>query len=158
MRSWIDIHKTSRDMLHAHGLRFGAAMPFWTQSYNGCDVQVNFPSNAHTRQSVMKHMMTLVDDYVVMSYNVNPSEAARRVADQAAYASTLPVALRPRVFASMEVEAGVGVNVSYADTPGKNSKQVVLKDLESITEKLGQFSAFKGVALHHWSSWQVLPG
>jgi hypothetical protein len=138
-------------MLHAHGLRFGAAMPFWTQSYNGCDVQVNFPSNAHTRQSVMKHMMTLVDDYVVMSYNVNPTEAARRVADQAAYASTLPVALRPRVFASMEVEAGVGVNVSYA-------KQVVLKDLESITEKLGQFSAFKGVALHHWSSWQVLPG
>jgi hypothetical protein len=157
MRSWINIHQTSRDMLHAHGLRFGAAMPFWTQSYNGCDVQVNFPSDAHMRQSVMKHMMTLVDDYVVMSYNVNPSEAARRVADQAAYASTLPVSSRPRVFASMEVDPGVGVNVSYADTPGKNSKQVVLQDMEAIMENLGLLSAFKGVALHHWSSWQVLP-
>lgn len=157
MRSWITIYQAARDLLHAQGLRFGAAMPFWTESYNGSEVQVRFPSDAAIRQSVMKHMMVLLDDYVVMSYNTNPSEAARRVVAQAAYASTLPAELRPRVHAAMEVAAGVGANVSYGNTPGKNSKAVVMQDMKVIAETLSQHSAFAGVSLHHWSSWQVLP-
>lgn len=156
MRSWIAVHQTARDLLHAQGLRFGAAMPFWTESYNGDEVQVRYPNDAAIRQSVMKLMMLLLDDYVVMSYNTNPLEAARRVATQAAYASTMPAELRPRVYASMEVAAGVGVNVSYGDTPGKISKAVVMQDMKAIIETLSQHSAFAGVALHHWSSWQVL--
>jgi hypothetical protein len=105
----------------------------------------------------MKYMMPLVDEYVVMSYNTSPSNAASRVAMQAAYASTLPAASRPRVFGSMEVSAGVGVNVSYGDTPGKNSKAAVMQDMAIMTEALRQHSAFKGIAFHHWSSWQVMP-
>jgi hypothetical protein len=157
MRSWITINETARDLLHAVGLRFGAAMPFWTEAYNGCEVQVCYPRSTDTRQSVMKHMMSLLDEYVVMSYNTSPAEAARRVATQAAYASTLPEATRPRVLGSMEVTCGVGANVSYADTAGKKSKVVVLRDMEIIMESLSRYSAFKGMAVEHWSSWQVLP-
>jgi hypothetical protein len=105
----------------------------------------------------MEYMMPLVDDYVVMSYNTIPSYAAGRVTVQAAYASTLPAASRPRVFGSMEVSAGVGTNVSYADTAGKNSKAVVMRDMEAMVHMLRQHSAFKGIVFHHWSSWQVMP-
>jgi len=157
MRSWITIHQAAQDRLHARGLCFGAAMPFWTQSYCGEEVRVSFPESTDKRQGVMKYMMPLVDEYVIMSYNTTPSNAAGRVAAQAAYASTLPAGSRPRVFGSMEVSAGVGTNVSYADTAGKNSKAVVMRDMEAMVQTLRQHSAFKGIAFHHWSSWQVMP-
>lgn len=105
----------------------------------------------------MKYMMPLLDEYVVMSYNTHPDNAAGRVDAQAAYASTLPGASRPRVYASMEVSVGVGENVSYGDTAGKNSKGAVMRDMRDIVGMLSQHEAFKGVALHHWDSWQVLP-
>jgi hypothetical protein len=157
MRSWLTIHQTASELLHSQNLHFGAAMPFWTESYFGGEVQVNHPDSGCIRQSVMKHMMPLLDEYVVMSYNTSPDNAAARVAAQAAYASTLPAASRPRVYASIEVAVGVGENVSYGDTAGKNSKSVVMRDMESIIATLKPHSAFKGVALHHWSSWQVMP-
>lgn len=157
MRSWLTIHQTARGMLHARGLRFGAAMPFWTHSYCGEEVKVNFPRTTNKRQGVMKYMMPLLDEYVVMSYNTSPSNAASRVAVQAAYASTLPAELRPCVCGSMEMSTGVGENVSYGDTTDKNSKAVVMQDMAAMNEALRQHSAFKGIAFHHWSSWQVMP-
>jgi hypothetical protein len=157
MRSWLTIHQTASELLHAANLHFGAAMPFWTEAYPNAPISVNFPSPHSPRQSVMKHMMPLLDEYVVMSYNTHPPNAAGRVSVQAAYASTLPVASRPRVYASMEVAVGVGENVSYGDTAGKNSKGVVMRDLEDIVATLSQHEAFKGVALHHWESWEVMP-
>jgi hypothetical protein len=157
MRSWLTIHQTAQQLLHAHGLRFGAAMPFWTESYYGGEVQVSFPTSANTHQGVMKYMMTLLDDYVIMSYNTNPSNAASRVAAQAAYASTLPAASQPRVYGSMELTAGVGANISYADTPGKNSKAVVMADMKTIIGILSQYPAFKGMAIEQWSSLEVMP-
>jgi len=157
MRSWITIHRTARETLHAHGLRFGAAMPFWTESYYGGEVQVSYPESSNIRQGVMKYMMALLDEYVVMSYNTSPSIAASRVAVQAAYASTLPVASRPRVYGSMEMTTGVGANISYGDTADKNSKAVVIQDMEDMTAMLCEYQAFKGISLHHWSSWQAMP-
>ena len=157
MRSWLTIHQTANELLHAANLYFGAAMPFWTESYPNTPVSVNFPFPHSPRQSVMKHMMPLLDEYVVMSYNTHPPNAAGRVSVQAAYASTLPAASRPRVYASMEVAVGVGENVSYGDTVGKNSKGVVMQDLEDIVGALGAHEAFAGVALHHWESWVGMP-
>ncbi|GAB7332349.1 hypothetical protein MBLNU13_g04172t2 [Cladosporium sp. NU13] len=157
MRSWIAVHQAARDRLHTRGLCFGAAMPFWTQHYGGEEVKVNFPESTDNRQGVMKYMMPLVDEYVIMSYHTTPSNAAGRVAVQAAYASTLPVESRPRVLGSMEVSAGVGVNVSYADTASTNSKAVVMRDMEAMMQTLRHHSAFGGIAFHHWTSWQELP-
>jgi hypothetical protein len=157
MRSWVGIHQTASQILHAEDLHFGAAMPFWTEAYYGGEVQVSYPGDGSVRQSVMKYMMPLLDEYVVMSYNTHPDNAAGRVDAQAAYASTLPGASRPRVYASMEVSVGVGENVSYGDTAGKNSKGAVMRDMRDIVGMLSRHEAFKGVALHHWDSWQVLP-
>ena len=157
MRSWVTIHQTARGMLHAQGLRFGAAMIFWTQCYCDEEVRVSFPGSRDKRQGVMKYMMPLLDEYVVMSYNTSPSNAASRVAVQAAYASTLPAASRPRVYGSMEVSTRVGANVSYGDTAGKNSKAIVMQDMAVMNEALRQHSAFKGIAFHHWESWQAMP-
>lgn len=157
MRSWIATYQTASELLHAQNLHFGAAMPFWTESYYGAEVQVSFPRVDSPRQSVMRYMMPLLDEYVVMSYNTDPANAAGRVAAQAAHASTLPAVSRPHVYASMEVSVGVGANVSYADTPGKNSKGVVIQDMKTIITTLSQHPAFKGVALEHWSSWQTMP-
>ncbi|KAH8657735.1 hypothetical protein BX600DRAFT_468064 [Xylariales sp. PMI_506] len=158
LRSWLVMHQEARRLLHAEGLRFGVAMPFWTEDYYGAEVQVSFPGDADIRQGVMKYMMTLVDDYVVMSFNTDPLNAAARVQMQASYASKLPAAWQPRVYGSVETTAGVGTNVSYGDTPGKNARKVVLEDLERITGILRRCPAFKGMAIEQWSGWEVLPG
>ncbi|RMX84429.1 hypothetical protein D0869_04577 [Hortaea werneckii] len=157
MRSWLTIHQTASDLLHGQGLQLSAAMPFWTETYYGSPVQVNFPSSTDTRQSVMKYMMPLLDEYIVMSYNTDPANAANRVKAQATYASTLPVGKRPRVYAAMEISPGVGETVSYGDTSGKNSKSIVLRDRARIQEILGRHEAFAGVAIHYWTTWRDMP-
>ncbi|GAB1732467.1 hypothetical protein NU195Hw_Modified_406t1 [Hortaea werneckii] len=157
MRNWLTIHQTASDLLHGQDLQFSAAMPFWTETYHGSPAQVNFPSNTDPRQSVMKYMMPLVDEYIVMSYNTDPANAASRVEAQASYASTLPVGKRPRVYAAMEVSPNVGETVSYGDTAGKNSKSVVLRDRARIEEMLGRYGAFAGVVIHYWSTWRDMP-
>ncbi|KAI7468185.1 hypothetical protein KC357_g6834 [Hortaea werneckii] len=157
MRNWLRIHQTASDLLHRQNLQFSAAMPFWTETYYRSPVQVNFPSNADPRQSVMKYMMPLLDEYIVMSYNTDPANAASRVEAQANYASTLPVGKRPRVYAAMEVSPHVGETVSYGDTPGKNSKSVVLRDRARMEEILGRHEAFAGVTIHYWTTWRDMP-
>ncbi|KAI7065311.1 hypothetical protein KC340_g10805 [Hortaea werneckii] len=157
MRSWLTIHQTASDLLHRQNLQFSAAMPFWTETYYGSPVQVRFPSITDIRQSVMKYMMLLLDEYIVMSYNTDPANAANRVEAQATYASTLPVGNRPRVYAAMEVSPNVGETVSYGDTPGKNSKSVVLQDRARIEGILGGQEAFAGVAIHYWTAWREMP-
>ncbi|KAI7280713.1 hypothetical protein KC345_g4589 [Hortaea werneckii] len=157
MRDWLTIHQTASGLLHRQNLQFSAAMPFWTETYYGSPVQVNFPSNTDPRQSVMKHMMPLLDEYIVMSYNTDPANAANRVEAQATYASTLPVEKQPRVYAAMEVSPNVGETISYGDTAGKNSKAVVLRDRARIEELLGRHGAFAGVAIHYWTTWRDMP-
>ena len=156
MRSWLTIHQTAQSMLHTKGLRFSAAMPFWTDSYYGGQVNVTFaPSNV--RQCVSRYMMQFVDDYIIMSYNTDPANAASRVQSQAKYASTLPESSRPRIYGGVETVAGAGATVSYADTAGKQSKAVVLADIQTITKTLSTFSAFHGMNLHAWEGWHALP-
>ncbi|KAK4987226.1 hypothetical protein LTR50_004738 [Elasticomyces elasticus] len=157
MRNWLNIHETARNTLHAASLRFGAAMPFWTSTYYGEEVRVSYPDSTSLRQCVMKYMMHYVDEYVIMSYNTDPVNAAGRVETQAAYASTLPVGSMPNVFAAVEVTTGVGIYISYGDTPGKASKQVVAADMRNITAALTKYPAFAGVGLHMWQAWQALP-
>ncbi|KAI6909764.1 hypothetical protein KC318_g3813 [Hortaea werneckii] len=157
MRNWLTIHQTASDLLHRQNLQFSAAMPFWTETYYGPPVQVNFPSSTDTRQSVMKYMMPLLDEYIVMSYNTDPANAANRVEAQATYASTLPAGKRPQVYAAMEVSPNVGETVSYGDSSGKNSKSVVLRDRARIEEILGGHEAFAGVAIHYWTTWRDMP-
>lgn len=75
-----------------------------------------------------------------------------------AHADGKPAGQRPGMMAGLETGAGVGEGVSYADTPGKASKAVVLADIESLSATLAaSHSSFCGFNIHHWSSWAALP-
>ncbi|KAK4971493.1 hypothetical protein LTR42_007221 [Elasticomyces elasticus] len=157
MRSWLSMHTTAQQLLHAHGLQFGAAMPWWTENYEGGELSVSFPNASNERKGIMKYMMGLVDEFVIMSYNTDPALAAARVGAQAAYASTMPTASRPRVYASVEVTQGIGANISYGDTAGKDFKTVVMNDVATLTSSLMKYAAFEGIAIHQWSAWETMP-
>jgi len=154
MRDWLTIHKTAHDKLAAAGLKMAASMPSWTENYYGAPISVTYNN---VRQSVGMHMMNYLNEYIVMSYNTDPSDAANRVLAQAQYASTLPEATRPHISASMETHAGAAVNVSYGDTVGKQSRATVLNDMDAIKTILGKYPAFSGVSLHDWVGWKSLP-
>lgn len=154
LRNWLDIQQTVYALLKEDHLRAGAAMVFFTEDYQGEPLTIDY--NGVTA-NVGHLMMSYADDYVVMSYNTDPENAAGRVAGQAAFASQLPPDVRPRILAAMETDAGVEAHVSYGDTPGKATKAAVLADRAAISERLHVYPAFAGVSLHAWSGWQVLP-
>ncbi|MEO7164649.1 MAG: hypothetical protein ABI041_17135, partial [Bdellovibrionia bacterium] len=154
MRDWIKIQSTVSQKLHAAGLRMGSAMPSWTSDYYGEEIKVTYNG---TRQGVMKFMMGIIDDYIVMSYNTNPNNAANRVLAQATYADTIPLNSRPRVYGSLETNAGVGSGISYGDTAGKKSKTAVLTDMKTFESILKSHPSFCGLAIHDWDGWLYLP-
>lgn len=152
LRDWLRIQKTVDARLRRAGLRSSAAMVSYTEDYYGEPLTVTFAGKTTTAG---RHMMRYVDDYVIMTYNTDPANAAARAAAQAAYASKLPS--RPRIFASVETNTGVGDTISYGDTPGKQSKTVVLRDIAAIAQRLRRHAAFAGVGIHSWEGWKVLP-
>ena len=151
---WLAIQTRVYETLKSNGLRTGAAMVFFTENHYGEPLRV--PHNG-VRASIGHFMMGVTDDYVVMSYNTDPLNAAARVAAQAAFASQLPAEVRPRIISAMETNPGVGATISYGDTPGKQSRACVLTDMATISRQLEIYPAFAGVSLHAWRGWQALP-
>jgi hypothetical protein len=152
---WLAIQTRVYETMKSNGLRTGAAMVFFTENHYGEPLRVTH--NA-VRASIGHFMMGVTDDYVVMSYNTDPLNAAARVAAQAAFASKLPADVRPRIIAAMETNPGVGATISYGDTPDKQSRAAVLGDMTVITRQLEIYPAFAGVSLHAWRGWQALKG
>ena len=151
---WLNIQTTVYETVKSNGLRTGAAMVFFTEDHYGEPLHVTYKG---VRASIGHFMMGVTDDYVVMSYNTDPVNAAARVAAQATFASKLPADARPRIIAAMETNPGVGATISYGDTPGKQSRSVVLTDMATISRQLEIYPAFAGVSLHAWRGWQALP-
>jgi len=156
MSDWVAIYATLRSMTLPAGLKFGAAFPSWVDDYYGEPVTV---PTAGGRKPLLHVMIGLVDDYVVMSYNVNPGNAANRVLGELAYASSLktPRNMRgPMVHAAVETHTGAGPTVSYGDHPVKNTKAAVVSDLDLLHQHLSGYTAFAGVAIHDWEGWRSL--
>ncbi len=154
LRNWLDIQQTVHALLKNDGLRTGAAMVFFTEDYWGEPLMIDY-NGIHA--NVGHLMMGYTDDYVVMSYNTDPDNAAGRVAGQAAFAGKLPADIRPRILAAMETDKGIEAHVSYGDTPGKATKAAVLADRTALADRLRAYPAFAGVSIHAWSGWQDLP-
>jgi len=152
---WLAIQTRVYDTMKSNGLRTGGAMVFFTENHYGEPLRI---THNGVRASIGHFMMGVTDDYVVMSYNTDPINAAGRVAAQAAFASKLPADVRPRVIAAMETNPGVGATISYGDTPGKQSRAAVLADMATISRQLEIYPAFAGVSLHAWRGWQALKG
>ena len=153
MRDWLQIHENLAGKLHAAGLRMGAAMPKWTDDYYGEEILVTYKG---LRQGVMKHMMWIVDDYAIMSYNTDPKKVINAVIGEVTYANSLPAYLRPRIYAGIETDLEVGEQVSYADTSGKNSKAAVFADIAIMEQILNPNISFCGVNIHSWDGWRRL--
>ena len=153
MRDWLNIETIMAKKMHTAGLRLGAAMPSWTSNYYGAEVKVTYNG---VRQGVMKFMMDLVDDYIVMSYNTDPEDAASRVLAQVTYADTLALSRRPRVYGALETNLGVGSEISYGDTEGKNSKTAVFADIKIIESILDSQPSFCGINIHDTDGWEQL--
>jgi hypothetical protein len=156
MSDWVSIYTMLRSTTKAAGLRFGAAFPSWVDDYYGEPVTVPTLSG---RRPLLHVMIGLVDDYVVMSYNVDPRNAANRVLGELAYASSLKARLNvrgPMVHAAVETHKGVGPTVSYGDHPVKNTKAAVVNDLDMLHQHLSGYAAFAGIAIHDWEGWRKL--
>jgi hypothetical protein len=151
MQDWIAMHETLSRKMRAARLKYAATMVSWADDYHGEEIRASYKG---VTQGVMKHIMPLVDDYVVMSYNTDPRNAAHRVEGEAVYADEL--AGIQRVFAAVETHRGVGATISYGDTRGKDSPIAVLKDIEAIENLLRSHDSFAGVAIHDWSGWKQL--
>ncbi|KAK5129730.1 hypothetical protein LTR08_002941 [Meristemomyces frigidus] len=148
LRKWVDGLSWASQLVRGHNMQFGAALPFWLHDYEGQPLTIpSTPSGG--RECVMELLMPLLDEYVVMSYNTDPANAASRVVQQAIYASRQMRAGRkmPRVLGAVEVGKGVGRGVSYSDTLGKASKAVVLDDIGAIERILSGYEAFSGMAM-----------
>jgi hypothetical protein len=157
MADWVSIYTGVRSRTSAAGLRFGAAFPSWVDDYEG--EAVTYVAGG-VRKNVLDAMMALVDDYVVMSYNTDPANAANRVAGELARASALKATAGmhyPAMHASVETHRGVGPTISYGDHPVKNTKAAVVIDMDIIHKKLSSYPAFSGVAVHDWEGWRLLP-
>jgi hypothetical protein len=155
MLDWVTFFETARTKLKAANLRTGGSMVFWVDNYVGEPVQVTYGG---VRKPVSQHLMRFIDDYVVMTYNVDPANAAGRATSALAYASSLPALGRPRVSASMETHTlGEPNTVSYADVPAKNFKSVVLQDRTTMRNTLSTYSAFGGISLHDYVGWKAMP-
>ncbi|KAK5126683.1 hypothetical protein LTR85_009617 [Meristemomyces frigidus] len=164
MHKWLNVMTRASALLRSYELPFGAAMPFWLHDYEGEPVTVPWGSSysddgSPARTCIQDLIMPLLDEYVIMSYNTDPANAASRVLQQARYASAkaLEGCKMPRVLGSLETERGAGRNVSYGDTPGKEFKTAVLNDIGTIEEMLQKYPAFHGMAIHHWAAWDKLP-
>jgi hypothetical protein len=151
MRDWITMHDTLSDKMHAAGLKYGASMVSWVDDYYGEEVTATYNG---VDKGVMKHIMPLIDDYVVMSYNTDPANAANRLKGELQFADTLTNG--PRVYAAVETHTGVGSTISYGDSPTKDSKAAVLNDIKIIDEQLSVSKSFAGVSIHDWVGWELL--
>jgi hypothetical protein len=151
LTNWLILHQTLRDKLHAAGLRYGAAIPSWTDDYFGEPVHASFRERV---QPVTHHLLGLTDDYVIMAYNTNPANVIALAAGEIAAASAM--ARPPRILVAVETHAGVGRSVSYGDTPPKNVKSSVITDLDTVHAYFAKAKAFGGTAVHDWVGWRDL--
>lgn len=154
MRDWLTITETAYNTCHANSMLYGQAIPSWLDDYYGESIKCTYNS---IYQPVYMHMMQYLDDYCIMSYRTDPAQVINRVTGELAYASTLPAASRPRVWAGVETHVGVGNGISYRDTPGKNSKAAVWTDVNTFEATLNSYAAYAGVNIHDWiNGWRDL--
>ena len=153
MSNRLTIYTTIRGKLHADDLRFSAAMTSWTDDYYVEEVKITFNN---IRQGVMKHMMEILDEYIIMSYNTKPQNAVNIIIGEVNYADTLSHNVRSDAYTSIETHKGVWQGISYWDHESKNSKSAAFTDINIIESVLDKNQLFKGVCIHDWEGWKVL--
>jgi len=155
MRDWISITETAYTTCHNNGLLYGQAMVSWLDDYYGEPIRCTFNGQYDL---VLHHILNYLDDVFIMSYSTNPATVINKMVGELQYAETLPIGSRPNIWAGLETHCGVGANVSYCDTPGKNSKSNVNTDITTIENTLKTYASYYGMNIHDWENgWKSLP-
>ena len=147
MRDWCEIHAECRSRLRAAGALLGTALPTWFDDYFGEPITCAYGGST---KNVLEHLAALSDQIVFMNYNTNPVNQVSRISYEVS--ASAPA----EVMSGIETVAGVGNNVSYGDTAGKQTKAAALADLQILRERYGNYPSFVGDALHDWSGWRSL--
>lgn len=146
MRDWVSTHGACRSRLRAAGCRLGTALPTWFDDYFGEPLICTYGG---VTQNVFLHIAANADDIVIMNYSTNPLNQIARIGYEVP-SSTAWLAT------AIETHPGVGSGVSYADTPGKQSKAAVLADLSAVRARYALYPRFIGDAIHDWVGWKAL--
>ena len=153
MLDWVTITRTAKEKLSAAGLRLGAAMPSWVDDYYGEPIHVTYQG---TRQKLLSVMMSILDDYAIMSYNINPDNVFERIKGELQFAEGLAPANRPRIYGGLETHKEVGATISYGDALGKDSRQFVKNDMAKILAMTSAYPSMCGMNIHDYVGWQGL--
>eukprot|EP00953_Heterococcus_sp_UTEX-ZZ885_P001010 1054-Heterococcus_DN1.PRE.1 len=157
LSDWLAIQAHVRDLCIPAGLRTSAALPTWMHEYY--DEPLMYGSAGRT---LLQHMLPLIDECCLMSYNTDTDRVVERCAATIACALTMP---NKCVFAGVETHnlAGDQPGVTYAHlAPPNNSRARVMADLALIehalhTEQIELNSRFAGVCIHDYVGWSELP-
>lgn len=152
LAEWLSMHATLLGKAMATDIIYSAAIPSWVDDYEGEPITA---VHQGVRKGLMQHLMAVVQDYVIMSYNTNPANVISRIGGELEYADSLRE-LRPRILFGLETHAGAGIHVSYADTPSKGTRAAVLADYEAISHRASEHRSFAGGAIHDWEGWRDL--
>lgn len=150
LSEWIDLHEQLLRRAAAGGVRYGASMPSWVDDYYGEPVNA---LHGGERRLVLSHILPLVSQYVIMSYNTDPSNVKSRIIGEMDYAEHYNGS---RIMFSLEVHPNVGENISYADTVSKSRRSAVISDLKIIESAFADRSSYLGWSIHDWEGWRML--
>lgn len=148
MRDWIDMHGEIRAICSAAGMDFGTAVPAWFDDYFGEPVLCTVNG---TEANVFVHMCGVCKNICLMTYNTNPRSVITRFNYE-----ILNVVKRAKVSFSQETHEGVGNNISYADTAGKDSEEAVLGDADILIARFIGYPGFGGSNIHDWVGWKAM--
>eukprot|EP00834_Sanchytrium_tribonematis_P001312 NODE_31_length_37178_cov_0.413576.p11 type:complete len:303 gc:universal NODE_31_length_37178_cov_0.413576:32027-31119(-) len=149
MKNWLSIHDTLRIKLHNNNLKLGAALPYWLDNYWGEPIRTTYNGNY---LEVFSHFASILDEIFVMSYNTYTDNVVARMDGKLKVGDSKNV----KICSGVETNAGVAEYVSYADTPGKNSKSVVLSDISILEIRLGNHTSYSGVCIHDYNGFVAL--
>jgi hypothetical protein len=158
---WLSIMTTAKNLLSPVGLKLSIAMIHYTDNIGGEPVPCTFQN---VTKLVFEHMLDIVDRMDVMGYSTSPPSAYNRILGELSYADYKwsVNGTGPLVYCSIQVNSvgtfgGDGSGITYADTSGKNSKQVVKNDLSTLRSLGSGHPGFGGCNAYTSRGYFLLP-
>eukprot|EP00834_Sanchytrium_tribonematis_P005289 NODE_310_length_10051_cov_0.839228.p4 type:complete len:289 gc:universal NODE_310_length_10051_cov_0.839228:5808-4942(-) len=141
MNQWIQMHLKLREIIG--DLSLSVALPTWIDDYYGGPLMTS-------EEPVLNAFLRITNEIIFMSYNTWPENVVNRIIDKLKLAQEMQSDCKLMNGLESEMEEEY---VSYATTPGKQSKKAALTDLEYVEKELGQFPNYGGSCIHHLESW-----
>eukprot|EP00834_Sanchytrium_tribonematis_P000653 NODE_12_length_54577_cov_0.384100.p18 type:complete len:306 gc:universal NODE_12_length_54577_cov_0.384100:4166-5083(+) len=150
VQDYLKTHDLLKAKLKPKGLLLGAAIPSWWDAYYGDPISATYKGKY---QDIFRHLSGIVNEIHFMAYNTDPLNVKSRVDTKLQYLSKYT---KVKACVGLETNSDVGETVSYGDTPGKNSKRALMRDISKLESLLKIFTAFKGICIHDFDGFLAL--